>query len=229
MMNIELEKIKEKIAKLLAKAEGTSNDYEAAAFMGKVNALMEEYQLSMHEIRAAGADPDPLGKNNGEFNVYASFSGWGRQVISQLAKYYGAEVLWNNKRGNHYPYEVYGRDSARVTTELMIPYVISQVRRQAAQYSKDNGVTLSVAQKNVGYALTQRILKLLPEVEAKRSELSGKDLIPVSDVNSYMLSCVPDMRTKSRNFKWARSAEDYANRVSIDRQAGFEKRAQIGR
>src|SRR5690606_808930 len=146
------------IAALLAKAEKTDNEFEAAAFMAKVNELLEKHQMDLHQIRThAGIEKDPTGHNAGETNIYASMI-WARDLSGVLATYYGCRLVYWRKR-NHYHYEVIGRESARTTFELMLPYIISQVRVQAKALVT-MGRTKSVAEREVGHALTMRVHKM---------------------------------------------------------------------
>lgn len=233
-----LREIKDKIAKLLAKAEGTDNPFEQMMFMGKVNELLERYEMDMFEIRAhAGIDNDPMGEQQGEFNVYASMM-WAKTTIHWIAKYYGARTVWNPKKKNHLPYQIFGRESARVTAELMIPYVVSQVRQQARRYKQDHPVTWdgkavtdSVAQREVGMALASRISKLAGENEAKRNELASKSLVPFDATQAYMDNYfgAGGLTHGRKNKKsWSGSASTYAEKISLNKQAtGAGARLQI--
>jgi hypothetical protein len=225
----DLKTIKDKIAKLLAKAEGTDNVHEAEAFMQKVNALLEEYQIEMFEIRAhKGVASDPMGHQEGEFNVYASMM-WAKMVLHMTAKYFGAKIIWEGKRKNHLPYRVFGPESARMTTELMIPYIVSQVRQQARLYAQDFGRTASVAQREVGNALSMRIARLLADAEAHRSELQSKALVPVDTTAEYVDDYYGGgLKVGRRSRKgYGFGAEDYADKISLNRQATAVGRKQI--
>lgn len=212
------ESIKTKIAALLAKAEGTDNQFEADAFMAKVNELLEKHQIEMHEVRAAQGDRDPMGKQKGETNIYASML-WARGVAGQLARYYGCKfVYW--KIGNHFSYQIVGRDSARVTFELMFPYVVSQVRQQAKRLANDFGMTRSVAEREVGQALELRIAKLAREAEGQRQTLVGKGLIPVSDLDAAMAEFFPDCKQgRAKTLRFSNAARELAEKVSLNVQA----------
>lgn len=218
------EKIKDKIRALLAKAEGTDNAFEADTFMSKVNELLERHQIEMHEIRK---DADPMGHEMGEAKIYASMS-WGKDLLFKVAAYYGGEaIVWKN--GNHFTYQLVGRESARSTIEVMFPFILTQLRRAAKRYSEHYGHSASVSQKLVANALIVRILKLLGDRDAHRDELVGKGLIPVSDNKAYILDVFPDTVTaRARSLKHTVTAARLADGIALAVQTETIKRKQIG-
>lgn len=226
-MTDNLNDLKAKIAKLLAKAEGTDNQAEAAIFMAKVNELLERHQIDLHTIRAMGGDNDPVGREKGSTNIYASML-WARTLAGQLANYYGCKfIFW--KRGNHFTYEVVGRESARTTFELMLPFVISQVKVQAKVLHLDNRhMTRSVAEREVGQALTIRISRLTKDAVAHRSELTGKGLIPVSDLDAFVADEFGSLKTaKAKVMRYGYDAQRLAERVSLNVQTTHSANKRI--
>jgi len=226
------ESLKDKIAKLLAKAEGTDNPAEASAFMEKVNALLEANQIEMHEIRERmgnKADADPIGKEKGATNLYASML-WARQLAGALSRYYGCRmVYW--KVGNHFNYELVGRVSARTTFELMLPFVITQVKLQARKL--DGGVynakSRSVLERQVGQALEVRIARMTRENDAHRVVLTGKGLIPFDNMDEMMKVFFPNVASKkAKPITLDRDAVEAAKNISLNVQAGHVKPKQIG-
>jgi hypothetical protein len=211
--------IKTKIAALLAKAESTKNEFEAAAFMAKVNELLEKHQVELYEVRnAAGKDNDPMGEEQGTANIYASMS-WANDLAGVLARYYGCRtVYW--RRGNHTVYRVIGRQSARTTFELMLPFIITQVKLQARQLHQDRPATLSRWTKNVANALIVRIWKLIPKVEEHRASLEKNALVPVNPVDAFQEQLYPSVKTaKKRDLSHTQSAADAAEKISLRHQA----------
>lgn len=209
--------IKKKIAALLAKAEGTDNEFEAATFMAKVNELLERHQIEMHEIRSMG-DNDPMGHETGEFNIYASMS-WAKIMAHNLALYYGCSTIWSRHK-NHFTYEVVGRESARTTFELMLPFVVTQIRRQARHYSEYHECSRSVAEREIGHALTLRVHKMNVEQQKIRADLIGKGLIPVSDIQQYIDDTFSNIKSgRVRNVKTTSSARELADKISLSAQA----------
>ena len=220
-MTLDKTKIAAKIAALLAKAEGTDNPFEADSFMAKVNELLEEHQIEMFEIRAmAGKDNDPIGKEKGGTNLYASIK-WARDVAGALARYYGCRMIhW--KRGNHFVYEISGRESARTTFELMLPFVISQVKVQARRLNERHVgyQSLSVWEREVGQALFSRIWDLIPAAENHRAELSSKALVPVDDLQAFMDEQYPNLKkAKALKLSYTHQAKEAAEKVSLHHQA----------
>jgi len=222
-----LESIKSKIAALLAKAESTNNAFEAEAFMAKVNELLEKHQIEMHEIRGAQGDKDPVGAADGETNIYVSI-GWARNVASSLARYYGCRTIWF-KIGNHLRYEVMGRESARQTFELMLPFIISQVKQQAKRLRADNAsITESVWQREVGQALWVRIHNMIPKAEERRAELSANALIPVDEVDAFFDARHPTAtKGKPKPVRFTEAARDAASKISLHVQATGTGRTKL--
>lgn len=213
--------IKLKIAALLAKAESSNNEFEAAAFMAKVNELLEKYQLDLHQVRVArDQEADPMGKQAGETNLYASML-WARDLISVLARYYGCRMIYRRK-SNHFAYDLVGRESARITCELMVPYIITQVRLQAKKLGEltSNGNSKSVLERKVGQALMHRVYRLVNDNEKHRVELTGKGLIPVDDLDAAVSDFFPKLKkAKSRPFHLDRDAVAAADKIGLHHQA----------
>lgn len=215
------ESIKLKIAALLAKAESTTNEFEAAAFMAKVNELLEKYQLDLHQVRVArDQETDPMGKQAGETNLYASML-WARDLIGALARYYGCRMVYRRK-GNHFAYDLVGRESARITCELMVPYIITQVRLQAKKLdgSTGNNKSRSILERQVGQALTMRVWALVGDNERQRVVLTGKGLIPVDDVDAAVEDFFPKLKmAASKPVHLDRDAVAAAAKIGLHHQA----------
>lgn len=211
--------IKKKIAALLAKAEGTDNEFEASTFMAKVNELLEKHQIEMHEVRKAQGDQDPMGKEKGETNLYASM-GWSLDVAAYLAKFYGCKFLYW-KRGNHFIYEILGRESARTTFELMFPFILSQVKQQGKRaWLSGNFGSQSAMTRQVAQALCVRIARLTPVVEETRASNESKGLVPVTDLVAAMNEFYPEVKTtKAKEFNYGYAAQEAASKVSLNVQA----------
>lgn len=213
------ESIKSKIAALLAKAESTDNEFEAATFMAKVNELLEKHQIEMHEVRAAQGDRDPVDMTIGETKLYASMS-WAKDLAGGLARYYGCRFIFR-KIGNHFRYDIVGRESARMTFELMLPFIITQVRLQAKRLEAERpGMSRSQWERQVGHALWVRVSNMIPAAEAHRKDLESKALVPVSDVDAKVAELYSNLKEgKRRSVSISSAARDAADKVSLNVQA----------
>lgn len=222
--NEERKAMKEKIAALLRKAESTDNEHEAEIFMAKVNELLEKYEIAMHELHV----DDPMGHQDGETNLYVSML-WARDLLSVVAEYYGAKMLLKSKRRNHIPYILVGRESARITAELMAPFIISQVKQQGRFYAARTGRTISVAQREVGAALIQRIWRIVSQSRERRSELVKNALVPVDMTQSYIdetFNVGKAMKGSSKGYGYG--AVEHAEKISLHYQTSATKTKRIG-
>lgn len=241
----DMDAIKRKIAALLAKAEGTDNEFEAEAFMSKVNELLEKYQIQMHELNTS----DPMGHQDGETNVYAAIA-WAKMMLGLAARYFGARIVWTGKEAewyydkkgnlksrkkkgvghNHHPYTIFGPQSARMTAELMFPYLISQVRRQGKSYARVHGIPDAIGAREVGNAFCIRLSKLVANQQAHRDELVKNALVPVDMTQSYIdvfYADSPLTKGKSRKLKYGQEAADYADKISLSAQTTHDRRKMI--
>lgn len=231
-MDDKLEKLKDKIAKLLAKAEGTKNEAEAAAFMAKVNELLELHQIEMHEIRGRfGREADPFGHEDGTANIYTS-AVWYRGVAVALSKYYGCEFVYV-KKGPFIKYTLVGRQSSRVTTELMLPFIITQVALVARKYMAEQQalgyrIHERAAAGHIGAALQDRIWRLINANKMHRSDLESKALVPVDNAEEYMSNVWGRLgKGTSTNRPTTAAAREHAETISLHVQTTQSKKAMI--
>ena len=115
-----VEKIAEKIQKLLAKANSSTHPEEAETFMAKAHALLEQHGLSLFDLGKLDSE-DPIGRSQDKEMLRAnSAASWRTMVAGQLAIYYGCKMVTTNYRGDNFTYwTVFGRESARITFMLM--------------------------------------------------------------------------------------------------------------
>ncbi|UPT53333.1 DUF2786 domain-containing protein [Synechococcus phage Ssp-JY38] len=224
MTNTDDSKIKAKIAALLAKAEKTDNAFEAETFMAKVNEMLEKHQIEMHELHV---DNDPMGQTDGD--VTRSHE-WPSRLGFALAELYGAKMLrytYKNVKAR-YKWRVVGRESARVTFEMLYPFVMSQVRQRARAMARTYAITPAKAEREIGTALEQRIWRMVRDAEERREVAVGKGLIPVSDVDAYIHDLHSKVKTLSTlNVPISNEAVREANKVSLNVQATGANRKMI--
>jgi hypothetical protein len=222
----ENDKIKAKISKLLAKAEGGATGAEQDAFMAKVNQLLEEHQIGLHEVRGIG-DNDPIVSIEGE--VTRSHE-WPSRVGFALAAYYGGKLIRFSYKHTkaRYKYVVIGRQSACTTFELMFPFILTQTLKQSRQYARDYGITNAKAERNVGMALAARIWSLVPVAEERRTDLAKNALVPVSDVAAAVEKMFGKVGSVKQLARADYSAKAYADKVSLNRHVEGNGQLLIG-
>lgn len=86
------EDIMRKIAALMAKANGTENEHEAAAFAAKAHAMLAEHNLSLTDVLKYGAAKagDAVGKTP-HSNKYVG--GWRSSLMNSVAAYYFCKLV----------------------------------------------------------------------------------------------------------------------------------------
>jgi hypothetical protein len=211
-------KIADLITKLLAKAnDAATTDAEADAFLAKVDELMQLHQISLHEL---GGENDPMGREmDEEFKVYVSMP-WVKQLIPATCRYYGGEVIWAGKQGSVIRFWVAGRESVRATVFAMLPYLVSQVRRQARDMSKDTGETKSKCERSIGVMLANRLIRLRREREENQTVEQTRTrnaLIPVAELTSFLESLDLEYK-KSRTTSVDARGSGYAGKISLAEQ-----------
>lgn len=240
-------KILDRIAKVLAKAEGTNNEAEAEMLMAKVQSMLEEHQLSMIDVATADRE-DPIGVNYRAAHCWVSNS-WMKMVAAQLADYYGCRLVYAQHK-NKILFDVAGRLSARVTWEQMLPFVTKQVRAQAKALREKDILTIAgdtgwdwdraarqvkgvgSYERAVGNALSYRLHRLAKDAQARdeaRVANGERALVPVDQVDAVMREAFPDLREgQSRAVKTTNGAREAAAGISLARQTGANTAKQIG-
>lgn len=137
-----VQKLKVKIAALLRKADRTDNEHEAEAFGAKARALIQEHRLTMQEVLGS---TDPMGRSQ----IFCPYQDRAYvELASGAARYLGCSCLfgmgWDYTRHRRARYVVFvGRESARVTAELMTPFWWSQCTRHGRRAFREGRVGTS--------------------------------------------------------------------------------------
>ena len=222
----DLSKIKAKIAALLAKANGTDNEHEAEIFSAKAHEMMAEYQLQAFDL----GEDDPMGVWLG-MTGNGSTPTWKAHITTSVAQYYGCKVIRHKSNDGTWRLGIHGRESARVTAELMTPFIFDQCRAEAKRLKKE-GHTGTVEQitRLVANALNSRIWKLTQEQAAANraaaesgsvSREASQALAIVEEVDAYVASLYAKLKPgKGRARNTSADAREAANRVSLHRQTG---------
>lgn len=227
------DKIADKIKKLIAVADGTSNQYEAESFMAKVHDLLQAHGMTMLDLGKLGEDA--VGIDVDAIETSATYS-WMNSVGSALGEYYGCKLV-SMKRKNAVIWTVAGRESARVTFTLMLPYVQRQVQALGLEAFRA-GVYKSRLQSvaRIGNAVAFRIWAMNREAaaataaKAKEAADAGLStaayatkgvnaLVPVDIIEALVADTFPELR-KGRATKLTTDsyARDAAKKVNLSSQ-----------
>lgn len=221
-----LNSIADKIRKIITKADGTSHPEEAETFMGMAQKMMMEHGLSLLDIGRLDAD-DPVGVDKDCASVPSSYTS-AKMVASELARFYGCKLVYNEKYNADnkkvYSFSVAGRESARITFQLMFPFVWRQLMSVAREGYNSGGYSSRMqALTFVANALSLRISKLNREQAAERSsapKTSGRNmLVPVDLIELAFEEAFPHTK-KGRAGKMSTNGKSQAlaGKVSLHHQ-----------
>ncbi len=214
-MKNELEKIKAKIAALIAKAEGTDNEHEAETFMSKAHELLERYNLSRLELDPEG-HTDPLSHDTEAFTWFAS-SSWHGNLYNAASHFYGCKMIRNKIGANKYSSILIGREAARETVKIMYPYIVEQVKAHAKTLqTRYPQMSQSIARRQMAAALTSRIWNLVHKWSLDKGN-EEKALVPVDENQAYMDSLMETQETKGRSKGAGTAAHSAAGAIKLSR------------
>lgn len=163
------DKLKQKILKILQKASSTTFDEEAQSLAAKAKALMDEHRLTMADIYQT---EDPMGRTV----VLCPYDDMAYvYMASGAAEFFGCTLLvgkyWNESRGRlTRGVVVVGRESARVTCELMIPFWWQQCNKIGRRAHRERNYHSSPAK-----AVHQTMLGLMHVLMSQAER--GEDLV----------------------------------------------------
>ena len=177
-----VEKLKKKIAALLAKAAGTDNEHEAASFAAKAQELLAEHQLEIGDV----VKTDPLDQSV-ICIMPKTAKNWHWQLPMYLAKFFGCEMYRHLQAGQTAMVAV-GRESARVTTVMMFPFILKEVRAAAAELRKRKSYSTAKCMQMVVDNFCLRVADLLAE--------QAKLLLPMRDPSPKVWDNIQDSLSK---------------------------------
>lgn len=226
-----MSKIAEKIGKIINKASSTNSEAEAEMLMEKALAMLEEHGLSFADIGAANAE-DPVGVEKAAVKFFASQ--YHRLALYvALARYYGCETI-HVRRGNEFRIDVIGRESARTTFKLMVPFVLEQLNAVVKPLVGTYYESRDKALRAVSNRLAQRVYLLTVEAQKRDAEVKaerGFALVPVDLIDAAMKEHYP-RATTARSGKLnlgGNAAAQAAASVSLHRQTTGAGQLKIGR
>lgn len=232
------------IRALIAKAKGTDNEAEAAAFMAKAHELLEKHQLDLGSTLNAD---DPVEAFNG-LDQAASSHKWNRELYRALGALYGCKsirheywatnadgrIKWKDgKPEARYQQRLVGRASAIMTTQIMYPWVCEQVRLSAKEIAKRTGMSEQGQAKRVGAALVSRIWTMVleakqaeqgPRNEAVKNALATVDLVAAEYARLYPET----QKAVSRSSVSDSMSREAAGKIGLHQQAGHSSALRLG-
>lgn len=206
-----------KIRSLIAKAESTDSEHEAAALMAKVRELMDQHQLSMLDVTQQNQQ-DPLGRTtldmpyrNGEYAALADAAARFLGCVTVTWLDYNTD--WKRVRR----VEFLGREGARASALEMVPYLFVSCRKEAARIMREEPGrhhSRSHLVHQVMTALTRRLARLSFQQPAT-SPIPGA-LVPVPEADSFkdeVYGEIPEHRPHATSP--TASAREAADRISL--------------
>jgi hypothetical protein len=234
MSESNIQKIKQRIMALLAKAKGTDNEHEAAAFLAKAMDLMQQYQLDVADM--VDAD-DPILKHVG-LEAAESGHAWRWKLYSAVAQLYGCKSIHvgkmvKGKKGLVPGYEqvLVGRESAIITTDLMYPWIVGQVKDAAKRLAATSGMSEQGQAKRVAAALISRIHRLIREQQetVPTTDAGRNALVVLDQVTAKYEEMFPDAVTMRRRASITDAgARAAAEGIGLHRQTSGRSVLQIG-
>lgn len=224
----------EKIKALLAKAASTEFEHEAALFADKARQLMEQHQIDATDLEHD--DPVDVSK---PYKATSSAPSYKKHLWTSLARYYGCRTVLIWISATEYTVDIIGRESARLTTELMFPFVLEQVRKAAKKiYDERNPLDRVVTQeqvvRQVANALVLRVQSLVVEREAVKANPAtnaGKNaLVTLDAVTALVERLYPNpSKGSKRGIGTSGAARSAAAGISLNQQMGGSAVRAIGR
>lgn len=160
------------VRKLLSKAEGTSNEHEAAAYLAKAQSLMTQYGIDEAMARQAGTDTlDFIERQMVDIPGRTTLIKAKRGLLATVATHNSCMVLIHTVRPGHKTESItgYGRDRER--TMLMFNSLLIQMERAMRQ---DAGFRNDITYRNnFAWGYVARINQRLEQARHEAANLRG--------------------------------------------------------
>jgi hypothetical protein len=208
-----------KIAAILAKADSSTFEGEASAFLKKAEQLMKDNGIDFMDLKFVD---DPMGVEKEVIKV--SVERWQFQLISALAYYYGACVV-RHSYARKMMISISGKESARETVKLMWPYILKSLGRQASKARKQDDrfsrKGQNLVRKEIAIALMYRIFQMCDNNTAKGDEKNSLTIIDYSEqaLNEAFGTIKNTRKPNIRIVTYA--ALEYANEIGLDKQTQY--------
>ncbi len=177
--------IMDRIAKLLAKAKGTTNEHEASIFMAKAAEMLAEHNLTeaMIAARESGKD-DPIGRHPYTNKLYS----WHDPLIRALGLLYFCTVI-NERTG----YVFFRREANAKLASSIAEYLISTIRRMSREYSPTKAIQEDF-KRGAAARMFERLIALYHEQNVPKATPMGSNLpalykTELAETRDFALAC----------------------------------------
>lgn len=204
-------RLKKRILALLAKADSTEYEAEANSFAEKARALLEEHQLTEYDLRRAD---DPFG----EAVVFCPYDDRAYQFLAGMgARYLGCDCLvseqFDSARGRlRKAVKFRGRQSARVTAEIMVQFWWRETSRTARRLHRDGkfrGLSVHRAVMDTMTALGVRLSELAPHPDHEEALAERPDSVRAG--------------RKTNSLRLTRDGQQAASSIPVSMQVGGKR------
>jgi Protein of unknown function (DUF2786) len=182
-MSIDLSKIKERIAKMLAKADNNTNEHEAAAAAQMARKLMDKYQIDEIDIGAI-TDGQQFGEELSD-ETYKYMPKWKNILSVAIGRYNDCESDAVTHSGDTYQIRWMGfKDDVKIAKQ-MYNYLCAVIDQCTSVYMRDQGYTRynarvgTVFKEAMAARLCSRLREMTKEREAEATTATGTSLIVV--------------------------------------------------
>lgn len=167
MTDVNMDKVIDRITKLLSLANNNPNEAEAESAMRKAQGLLEAYNLDMSQIGGNGP-----GHSRKDAKRTGGLYTWQRKLWKSVAEmnfcYYLS--IKGLQRGSQYEHRLVGSHANVVATELMAQYLQDTVEKLAQKWAKEHGYKSVFVRDAIAYreGMTSRVTERL---QAKRDKM----------------------------------------------------------
>ncbi len=210
-----------RIQALLAKSAGTDSQHEADAFAEKARALMEQHQIEQHEL---GQDADPLGD---DFCFLRYDAHCYIHLAQHASLYFGCHPVFRfgvdrtgKKPRRRRGFQLFGRESARTTAQVMIEYWTSECMRRGRRLHREQPETYTSESTGVRMVMEAMAIRLMRATAVAPARPGRPGLpVPQSEAETHARSQMQlhDMKTRGHGF--TQRAADEAAGISLALQA----------
>ena len=225
MTNEVNEKLRKRIAALIAKAERTDNTNEAAIFMAKASELLTKHGI---DAMSLGEHNDLVGNQFGA--TWKRNDKYKQTLFFAVANLFYCRGIAQRRHKKDTVGMIIGRESARTTFKYMWPFILKQMAAQAKALHVEGGMGRTEAKRQVSVALTFRIAEIIRERRVWEGDKAQEfALIVVDELKAFTEQAYKNLKPVKGDYRTSRAAMDKAKNVSLNVQVNEDnKQLKIG-